>query len=97
MRVPAVHEYKKSGSGGRTRTDNLAVISRKVTRPLRSVGVRLNTDHRLWNPLSAAEVRQGSPGLLYKISVCPRLTCCPSRRVTSPSPAPTSGGQNAAN
>ena len=61
--------YSNDGSGGRTRTDNLAVNSCTVNRPLRSARVRLNTDRGPQNPLSAAEVRQDSPALLSKIGL----------------------------
>jgi len=44
-------------------------LTGKVTRPLGSARVRLNTDRRLRNPLCAAEVRRDPPGLLYKTAV----------------------------
>ena len=58
---------QRAGSGARTRTENLAVNSGYVSRPLSSAEVRLSTK---WKPQSsprAAILRQSSPGLLYKI------------------------------
>jgi hypothetical protein len=53
---------QNGGSGGRTRTDNLAV--NKVLCSLNAAEVRWNTNRLLENPLRVAEVRLNPPGLL---------------------------------
>jgi hypothetical protein len=61
-------ELKKNGSGGRTRTDNLAVNSGSVSRPLPFAEVRLSSVSGLESPSSFAQVRPVPPALLYKTS-----------------------------
>jgi transitional endoplasmic reticulum ATPase len=55
----------KGGSGARTRTENLAVNSGYVSRPLSSAEARWNTNRKPHSTLRAAILPQSSPGLLY--------------------------------